>query len=76
MKHPPGWIKVDLESGRDVLLGRAEDWKGKGARPGFQPEWMRVLPLDKELRAYLRYVKAFTMQHPWWSSWPPWCVGA
>ncbi|KAL1880521.1 hypothetical protein VTK73DRAFT_5721 [Phialemonium thermophilum] len=41
---------------RDVLLGRAEDWMGKGREPTFQPEWMRVLPADKELRAYLRWM--------------------
>ncbi|KAK4110562.1 hypothetical protein N656DRAFT_757525 [Canariomyces notabilis] len=45
---------------RDVLLGRAEHWTGwdgKGnCRPGFQPEWMRVLPRDKELRALLRWM--------------------
>ncbi|KAK6078712.1 Methyl-CpG-binding domain protein 4 [Seiridium cupressi] len=41
---------------RDVLLGRAQDWMGKGREPEFQPEWMRVAPLDKELRAYLRWM--------------------
>ncbi|KAJ4163398.1 hypothetical protein LMH87_005132 [Akanthomyces muscarius] len=41
---------------RDVLLGRARDWNGKGAKGEFQPEWMRVLPADKELRAYLRWM--------------------
>ncbi|KAL4730498.1 hypothetical protein ACLX1H_002534 [Fusarium chlamydosporum] len=41
---------------RDELLGRAEDWKGKGREPEFQPEWMRVRPNDKELRAYLRWM--------------------
>lgn len=42
---------------RDVLLGRAKDWNGKGAaRSEFQPEWMRVRPADKELRAYLRWM--------------------
>lgn len=41
---------------RDELLGRAEDWKGKGKKPEFQPEWMRVHPNDKELRAYLRWM--------------------
>jgi hypothetical protein len=41
---------------RDVLLGRARDWNGKGARPEFQPEWMRVQPMDKELRACLRWM--------------------
>ncbi|KAK1600202.1 methyl-CpG binding domain-containing protein 4 [Colletotrichum navitas] len=41
---------------RDELLGRAEDWNGKGAAPNFQPEWMRVRPDDKELRACLRWM--------------------
>ena len=41
---------------RDVLLGRAEDWMGKGREATFQPEWMRVLPADKELRACLRWM--------------------
>jgi hypothetical protein len=49
---------------RDVLLGRAEHWTGwdgkgncrPGFQPGFQPEWMRVLPRDKELRALLRWM--------------------
>ncbi len=41
---------------RDVLLGRALDWNGKGAQGEFQPEWMRVLPADKELRACLRWM--------------------
>lgn len=41
---------------RDVLLGRAEDWRGKGREGEFQPEWMRVLPEDKELRACLRWL--------------------
>ncbi|PHH86195.1 hypothetical protein CDD83_10595 [Cordyceps sp. RAO-2017] len=41
---------------RDELLGRADDWNGKGREAEFQPEWMRVLPADKELRAYLRWM--------------------
>ena len=41
---------------RDALLGRALDWKGAGREPEFQPEWMRVIPQDKELRAYLRWM--------------------
>ncbi|SPN97797.1 uncharacterized protein DNG_01309 [Cephalotrichum gorgonifer] len=41
---------------RDVLLGKALDWKGGGREAEFQPEWMRVLPQDKELRAYLRWM--------------------
>ena len=41
---------------RDELLGRAQDCNGAGREPEFQPEWMRVLPTDKELRAYLRWM--------------------
>ncbi|KAK4067523.1 hypothetical protein Trihar35433_6083 [Trichoderma harzianum] len=41
---------------RDELLGRAEDWNGKGREAEFQPEWMRVKPADKELRACLRWM--------------------
>jgi hypothetical protein len=41
---------------RDQLLGRALDWNGSGQEPEFQPEWMRVMPHDKELRAYLRWM--------------------
>ncbi|RFU74080.1 methyl- -binding domain-containing 4 [Trichoderma arundinaceum] len=41
---------------RDELLGRAEDWNGKGRESEFQPEWMRVKPADKELRACLRWM--------------------
>ncbi|PBP17320.1 hypothetical protein BUE80_DR011948 [Diplocarpon rosae] len=41
---------------RDVLRGVAQGWNGEGAIEGFQPEWMRVLPEDKELRAYLRWM--------------------
>lgn len=41
---------------RDKLLNRAENWNGKGREPEVQPEWMRVMPDDKELRAYLRWM--------------------
>lgn len=41
---------------RDALLGKALDWKGTGREAEFQPEWMRVMPQDKELRAYLRWM--------------------
>lgn len=41
---------------RDVLRGEAEDWNGGGREGEFQPEWMRVLPRDKELRACLRWM--------------------
>ncbi|TVY36305.1 Methyl-CpG-binding domain protein [Lachnellula subtilissima] len=42
---------------RDVLRGLATGWNGEGStQEGFQPEWMRVVPEDKELRAYLRWM--------------------
>ncbi|KAI0484905.1 hypothetical protein GGR56DRAFT_680789 [Xylariaceae sp. FL0804] len=41
---------------RDALRGRARDWRGAGREGEFQPEWMRVLPRDKELRACLRWL--------------------
>ncbi|UZP36856.1 hypothetical protein NXS19_004672 [Fusarium pseudograminearum] len=41
---------------RDMLRGLAKDWKGAKAEPGFEPEWKRVVPLDKELRAFLRWM--------------------
>ncbi|KAF4337041.1 5-methylcytosine G T mismatch-specific DNA glycosylase [Fusarium beomiforme] len=41
---------------RDELLGRATGWNGENRDPNFQPEWMRVRPDDKELRAYLRWM--------------------
>lgn len=42
---------------RDELRGLADSWNGEGAKEkGFQPEWMRVVPEDKELRAYLRWM--------------------
>ncbi|OBT69936.1 hypothetical protein VE03_00414 [Pseudogymnoascus sp. 23342-1-I1] len=41
---------------RDELRGLAKGWNGEEAKDeGFQPEWMRVLPKDKELRAFLRW---------------------
>ncbi|KAF4988432.1 hypothetical protein FGRMN_9756 [Fusarium graminum] len=41
---------------RDEFLGRATDWNGGSREPEFQPEWMRVRPDDKELRAFLRWM--------------------
>ncbi|CAK4013105.1 Ribose-phosphate pyrophosphokinase 1 [Lecanosticta acicola] len=42
---------------RDALRGVAEDYNGKGAtEEGFVPEWKRVVPKDKELRACLRWM--------------------
>jgi methyl-CpG-binding domain protein 4 len=41
---------------RDVLRGVADGWNGEATEEGFQPEWMRVVPEDKELRAFLRWM--------------------
>jgi hypothetical protein len=41
---------------RDVLRGEADGWNGEGREDGFQPEWMRVQPRDKELIACLRWM--------------------
>jgi hypothetical protein len=42
---------------RDVQRGLAKDYNGRGCgKVGFEPEWQRVVPLDKELRACLRWM--------------------
>lgn len=41
---------------RDELRGLASSWNGEDASHGFEPEWKRVLPKDKELRAFLRWM--------------------
>jgi len=41
---------------RDVLRGVATGYNGEGAADGFEPEWKRVVPKDKELRACLRWM--------------------
>ena len=58
--HLPGVGPYALDSfrifHRDEMRGLAKDWLGTGAtEKGFEPEWKRVLPLDKELRAYLKW---------------------
>lgn len=59
--HLPGIGRYAIDSWRifcrDALRGLAADWKGTGATsPDFQPEWKKVLPRDKELRAYLAWM--------------------
>lgn len=58
--HLPGVGPYALDSfrifHRDEMRGLSEDWLGKGARAGMIPEWHRVLPADKELRAYLKWL--------------------
>lgn len=41
---------------RDVQRGLAQDFNGRCAGKDFEPEWQRVVPLDKELRACLRWM--------------------
>ncbi|KAL2822691.1 hypothetical protein BDW59DRAFT_173776 [Aspergillus cavernicola] len=41
---------------RDELRGLAKDWRGSCATPAFVPEWKSVIPLDKELQAYLTWM--------------------
>lgn len=58
--HLPGLGAYALDSWRifcrDQLRGQAQDRKGEGSVEGFEPEWKRVLPKDKELRAYLTWM--------------------
>ncbi len=60
--HIPGCGAYAMDSWRifcrDVLRGVAIGYNGEGAKDGaaFTPEWKKVLPLDKELRACLRWM--------------------
>jgi methyl-CpG-binding domain protein 4 len=58
--HLPGLGPYAFDSWRifcrDRLRGVADDWNSGGAGPMFEPEWKRVLPQDKELRAILRWL--------------------
>ncbi|KAK0273064.1 hypothetical protein LTR35_012476 [Friedmanniomyces endolithicus] len=59
--HLPGCGSYAWDSwrifSRDVARGVAEDYRGKGAATeGFEPEWMRVLPSDKELRVTVKWM--------------------
>lgn len=58
--HLPGVGAYALDSWRifcrDVLRGVAAGWNGEGAGEGFEAEWKRVRPEDKELRAFLGWM--------------------
>jgi methyl-CpG-binding domain protein 4 len=44
---------------RDAARGVARGWNGEGAAAedgAFEPEWKRVQPMDKELRAFLKWM--------------------
>lgn len=57
--HLPGCGSYAMDSWRifcrDRLRGLALGYNGDGANETFQPEWTRVVPKDKELRAFLRW---------------------
>ncbi|KXT11956.1 hypothetical protein AC579_1015 [Pseudocercospora musae] len=59
--HIPGCGRYAIDSWRifcrDVMRGLAKDYNGYGCqKEGFEPEWKRVVPEDKELRACLRWM--------------------
>jgi endonuclease III len=66
--HLPGIGPYALDSWRifcrDVLRGLATSYNGEGwigsrsrsSKGGFEPEWKRVRPADKELRAFLKWM--------------------
>ncbi|KIX95961.1 uncharacterized protein Z520_08216 [Fonsecaea multimorphosa CBS 102226] len=62
ISHLPGLGPYSHDSWRmfcrDQLRGVAKSWNGEGAEDPdtFEPEWKRVVPLDKELRAYLTWM--------------------
>lgn len=60
ISHLPGLGPYSHDSWRmfcrDKLRGVADDWLGGAAEKGFEPEWKRVLPTDKELRAWCTWM--------------------
>ena len=60
ISHLPGLGPYSHDSWRifcrDELRGLSRSWLGEGVSdPDFEPEWKRVVPTDKELRAYLTW---------------------
>lgn len=41
---------------RDQLRGLSSGYNGEDSEHGFEPEWKRVLPADKELRAWMTWM--------------------
>ena len=62
ISHLPGLGPYSHDSWRmfcrDKLRGLSSSWNGEDSYDpdNFEPEWKRVVPLDKELRAYLTWV--------------------
>lgn len=59
ISHLPGLGPYSHDSWRmfcrDQLRGLSSGYNGEDADDGFEPEWKRVLPLDKELRAWMTW---------------------
>jgi methyl-CpG-binding domain protein 4 len=60
ISHLPGLGPYSHDSWRmfcrDKLRGLASNWNGEGAESDFEPEWKRVVPKDKELRAWMTWM--------------------
>ena len=60
ISHLPGLGPYSHDSWRmfcrDKMRGVASDWLGGDAADHFEPEWKRVLPTDKELRAWCSWM--------------------
>ncbi|RVX73385.1 hypothetical protein B0A52_03027 [Exophiala mesophila] len=62
ISHLPGLGPYSHDSWRmfcrDKLRGLSSGWNGENIVPSnsFEPEWKRVLPLDKELRAWMTWM--------------------
>lgn len=60
ISHLPGLGPYSHDSWRmfcrDTLRGVAVGWNGEESQKGVEPEWKRVLPKDKELRAWMTWM--------------------
>ena len=60
ISHLPGLGPYSHDSWRmfcrDELRNLATAYNGEGAKEDFEPEWKRVLPADKELRAWMTWM--------------------
>ncbi|KPI45576.1 uncharacterized protein AB675_692 [Cyphellophora attinorum] len=60
ISHLPGLGPYSHDSWRmfcrDKLRRKATGYRGEGAGEDFEPEWKRVLPKDKELRAWMTWM--------------------
>jgi methyl-CpG-binding domain protein 4 len=60
ISHLPGVGAYALDSyrifHRDRLRGLSTGWRGEEMPEGCEPEWRRVVPQDKELRAFLKWL--------------------